>query len=271
MLDKPKYWAAGVLKKHPRTWSWVWNILPRITILLPHDKSYYGFRRLAGGQDGLFLDVGANNGMTAAGFRKLNKKYRILSIEANRNHEPALRRLKKRIRSFDYIIAAVGAEHGELRLYTPIYKGISIHTHTSSSRDYLDVSLRRDFSPNVVDRIVYDEQTVKIIPLDSLNLQPDIVKIDVEGLDYEVLLGMRQTIDKFRPAIMVEYTPNKTGPIVAFFGERAYDLFTYDENKRAFVAFDEDLGATIWKESGLQLNIFAIPAERRHIATGDFR
>ena len=36
-------------------------------------------------------------------------------------------------------------------------------------------------------------------------------------------------------------------------------------------AFDEDLGATIWKESGLQLNIFAIPAERRHIATGDFR
>jgi FkbM family methyltransferase len=270
MLDKPKYWAAEVLKKHPRTWSWVWNILPRITILLPHDKSYYGFRRLAGGQDGLFLDVGANNGMTAAGFRKLNKKYRILSIEANRYHEPALRRLKQRIGSFDYIIAAVGAGHGEVRLYTPIYKGIPIHTHTSSSRDYLEVSLRRDFSPTVVGQIVYDEQIVKVIPLDSLNLQPDIVKIDVEGLDYEVLLGMRQTIDKFRPAIMVEYTPSKTGPIVEFFGERAYDLFIYDENKRAFVAFDEDLGATIWRESGLQLNIYAIPAERRHIATGDF-
>src|SRR5690242_3009928 len=97
MLDKLKYRAAEITKKHPRTWSWVWNSLPRITILLPHDKSYYGFRSLACHQDGLFLDVGANNGITAAGFRRLNKQYRILSIEANRCHEPALGRLKQRI------------------------------------------------------------------------------------------------------------------------------------------------------------------------------
>jgi len=263
MLKAAKYWAAEVLKKNPRTWSWVWNALPRITILLPHDKSYYGFQSLARGREGLFLDVGANNGMTAAGFRRLNKDYRILSIEASRHHEPALQRLKQRIPRFDYLITAVGATAGEFRLYTPMYKGVSIHTHTSSSRDYMDVSLRRDFNPRVVEQIVYDEQIVKVVPIDSLNLQPDIVKIDVEGLDYQVLLGMTQTIETWRPVVMVEYTPNKTGPIVAFFAERRYELFVYDEHTAAFQPFDEARAATVWNKSGLQLNVFAIPVERR--------
>jgi FkbM family methyltransferase len=261
MLTKLKYSIAEAIKKNPRTWSWVWNTLPRLTFLLPHDKTYYGFCHLAKKKEGLFLDVGANNGMTAAGFRSLNATYQIFSIEANRHHEPALRNLKRRIKNFDYMISAVGRAPGELQLITPTYKGIPIHTHTSSSRDYLDVSLRRDFTANVVDRILYDEQVVKMITIDSLNLNPDIVKIDVEGGDYDVLLGMTQTISRCRPFIMIEFTPKKTGAMTEFFAERSYNLFVFNEVQDHFGLFKEARETQAWEESGLQVNLFAIPAE----------
>ena len=269
MLKKLKYSMAEAIKKNPRTWSLVWNTLPRLTFLLPHDKTYYGFCHLATKKQGLFLDVGANNGMTAAGFRHLNTAYRILSVEANRHHEPALRRLKGRIQDFDYMISAVGRDPGELRLITPTYKGIPIHTHTSSSRDYLDVSLRRDFTPKVVDRIIYDEQVVETITIDSLNLNPDIVKIDVEGGDYEVLLGMTQTISRCRPFIMIEFTPKKTGAVTEFFAERSYKVFVFNEMQDRFGAFKEARETQAWQESGLQVNLFAIPAETPGIADCD--
>jgi FkbM family methyltransferase len=269
VLARLKYSMAEAIKKNPRTWSWVWNTLPRLTFLLPHDKTYYGFRHLAKKKDGLFLDVGANNGMTAAGFRHLNATYQIFSIEANRHHEPALRSLKGRIRNFDYTISAVGRVEGELHLITPTYKGIPIHTHTSSSRDYLDVSLRRDFTAKVVDRIVYDEQVVNTVTIDSLNLNPDIVKIDVEGGDYEVLLGMTQTIRRCRPFIMVEFTPKKTGAMAEFFAEHAYRVFVFNEEQDRFAPFIESRETQVWAESGLQVNLFAIPAEARGIAGCD--
>ncbi len=90
LFNRCKYIAAESIKKNPYSWALVWNVLPYIGFLLPHDKSYFGFRHLATAPAGLFLDVGGNNGMTAAGFRKINHTYDILSIEPNPCHEPAL-------------------------------------------------------------------------------------------------------------------------------------------------------------------------------------
>ena len=101
---KMKYAAAEFTKSHPSLWFLAWNALPRMTFLLPHDKSYYGFRHLARPEGGLFLDVGANIGMSAAGFRHLIPTYHVLSIEADRHHEPSLQRLKKKSPNFDYLI-----------------------------------------------------------------------------------------------------------------------------------------------------------------------
>ncbi len=262
MIKKLKYAAAELLKQNPRTWHWVWDTLPFVTPLLPHDKSYYGFRHLANGKPGLFLDIGANNGISAAGFRRLCPNYRILSIEANRHHQPALERLKRKMRDFDYRIVGAGSTTHELQLYTPMFKGVAIHTHTSSSLSYLETSLRRDFSDSVVKRIVYQKQVVNIVPIDTLGVTPDIVKIDVEGADYEVLLGMSNLLERCRPYVMVEFTPNKMGAFRDFFVERDYRLVVFDEKMDRFQPFDEQRESGIWQECGLQVNVFAIPRER---------
>jgi len=200
--------------------------------------------------------------MTAAGFRKVNRTYDILSIEPNSCHESALRQLKKRLLRFDYRILASGDENSEVVLYTPIYKNIPLHVLTSTSLDYIKVVLKRDYSRRTVAAITYDKQTVPVIPLDELNLNPDIVKIDAEGYDMHVLRGLRQTISRCRPYCLVEYTPELMGAFDAFFGERHYALFVYDQERDVFLSFDEVRETQTWKTCGLQVNIFCIPEEK---------
>jgi hypothetical protein len=35
----------------------------------------------------------------------------------------------------------------------------------------------------------------------------DVIKLDVEGFEKNVLLGMRETLRKYRPTILMEYSP----------------------------------------------------------------
>ena len=107
------------------------------------------------------------------------------------------------------------------------------------------------------------EQLVKVIPLDSLDLKPDIVKIDVEGYDYEALLGLSRTIDRYRPCVMVEFNPGEINKIAAFFIARNYKLFVFENEKDVFVPFVEEQAVTAWKTSELQVNVFAIGSERQ--------
>lgn len=50
----------------------------------------------------------------------------------------------------------------------------------------------------------YPTEIVKAQPIDSLNLEPSLIKIDVEGDEQRVLEGAKITINKFKPVIYLE-------------------------------------------------------------------
>ena len=52
--------------------------------------------------------------------------------------------------------------------------------------------------------------------LDSLSLQPDVVKIDIEGSEVGVLVGGRDTLECYRPVVMIE--PNNTEALAMLAG-----------------------------------------------------
>lgn len=66
-------------------------------------------------------------------------------------------------------------------------------------------------------------EPVEMITIDSLNLpECDFIKMDVEGAEGLVVQGARQTIQKYRPAICYEYSPQlDTSEMKAFFGLEA--------------------------------------------------
>lgn len=67
---------------------------------------------------------------------------------------------------------------------------------------------------------------VKTIMIDDLKLSvPKLIKIDVEGEEYNVLQGARSTIERSLPYLYVEcIEENQIKPIVSFFKEINYDF-----------------------------------------------
>lgn len=257
-----KHLLARIANSHPYVWFVAWRIVPHLPFMLPHEKSYYGFRHLALKEGGLFLDVGANIGSSALGFRQLVPNYRIFSIEANRYHEPALSRLKRRLGNFDYRIIGAGRERTQLILNTALYKGVYLHTGASLDLEHAQKGYAHNFSPRVVEKITWTQQNVDVIPLDDMNLAPDIIKIDAEGFDYEVLVGLKRTISACRPHVLVEYNATLGAQLETFCQELAYRLFAYDHVRDCFAYFDKHRELQTQLTQGTPVNIFLIPSEK---------
>jgi FkbM family methyltransferase len=263
LRHKIKHVLGGIVNRHPYLWYAAWWLTPRIPMLLPHEKNYYGFKHLARSDAGLFLDVGANNGLSALGFRRLVPHYRIFSVEANKLHESSLRRLKSKLVGFDYLIAAAGAEPSEFTLHTATYKGMVLHTGASMNLEYLKESTAKAFPKWVSRHLQYATQAVRVVRLDDLGLAPDLVKTDVEGFEYEVLSGLKQTITACRPSLLIEFVPRLVDMLVPFCKELAYSMFLYDDLNDRFVHFDVQLGTKIISQPDASpLNLFLIPKEK---------
>jgi FkbM family methyltransferase len=54
------------------------------------------------------------------------------------------------------------------------------------------------------------EETISVVTLDSQNLAPDLIKIDVQGFDYNVLVGAAGTIRAHKPVIIIESETKKS-------------------------------------------------------------
>jgi FkbM family methyltransferase len=166
----------------------------------PHEPDFAAFA-LFPEREGLFLDVGANLGSSALSFRLFNKRSPILSIEPNPFHERDLRFVKRLLRNFDYELFAAGDARGEATLHVPVYKGLALTGEASL--------LEPDGRPwwaqqQGVEAVETRELRVPVRPLDELGLNPDFVKIDVEGAEEAVLRGLTQTIERARPVLLLE-------------------------------------------------------------------
>jgi FkbM family methyltransferase len=233
----------------------------RLTFLLPHDRSYKAFRHfIAARPQGLFLDVGANDGISVLSFRKFSKQYRILGLEPNPALEPALRKIKSSDPLFDYKMVGAGASALRLPFFVPTYKGIVLHTFTSSGREQVESSVARSFGKSVGAAIVIHPFEAEIMRLDDLNVDPAIIKVDAEGFDYDVLVGLEATIDRSRPFIATEIAASEYDKVKSYLNERRYVLLLYDINNDCFAPDVASYRKAVSAMSGHR-NFFAVPEE----------
>ena len=85
-------------------------------------------------------------------------------------------------------------------------------------------------------KVEYEQIPIRIETLDSFELnEVDIIKIDVEGFEYDVLLGAAETVDRCRPIVQVEMVygqPHRFGhtvhEILEYFDSRDYVMTLAD-------------------------------------------
>lgn len=163
------------------------------------------------------LDVGANfGGITIAMSRAVGPRGSVFGFEAN----PAI---AKRCQSN---IVEAGCGNVQI-IHSAIY---------SKSGEFIDLYLSDNM---VADSIHYkvSDKSIKVptLSLDDfvtkMKIHPSFVKMDIEGAEYDALLGFEGTLRFAKPLLILEQAPSEARCVdfLIKLGYRAIDLSTYQE------------------------------------------
>lgn len=119
------------------------------------------------------------------------------------------------------IWAAVGAEEGSIRVPMPNYLAPasfgSLEIKKSATNEFIGQHI--DYSDNKT-------QPTQMRSIDSFGLQRlDFIKIDIEGMEMDALMGARETIARCRPQLMIEKIKSNETEITDFLKQRGYIIF----------------------------------------------
>ena len=198
---------------------------------------------------GLILDIGANGGQSAVAFSFLCPTHAIVSFEPNPTLAGELRFAAKLIGDrFSFHQVGLASEDCTATLYVPKIGKLPIEARASLDKDTATQEMK-DLGKKFHGSAEIHETQVRICRLDDFGFSPDIIKIDVEGMEHLVLEGARSTIENSRPLILLEKGPSEARCKTAL-RELGYEFYEFDVAGRGTLTSAEVDGA---------INYFAIP------------
>lgn len=230
-------------------WARRMRAVGRYAVRRPHDPDFAAFRRLDG--DGLFLDVGASIGQSALSFRIFNRDSPIFSLEPLPSHRNDLRFVRLVTRRHRFLIAGAAEESRRATLYVPTLGSYELPAESSLNRDDAAAVLERLEAEGAnPSRLRLKEIEIDLRRLDELGLDPAFVKIDVEGAELGVLEGLRETIERCHPALMIERS-ERIGQVVELLGACGYEAFVYDQATEGFRPYGDQQAVNVFFLSAL--------------------
>jgi FkbM family methyltransferase len=173
------------------------------------------------------LDVGANTGLYSLLAAAVSPRASVHAFEPLPRIAELLRQnaaLNPSLR-IEVHAAAAGAKSGTAEIYDP--GGDNCYS-ASLNPDFLGPSRKQACYP------------VPVIAIDDFMRERglerlDLVKIDVEGFEDAVLEGMSAAIERFRPAILMEFLPSQSEALtgrVRSLVERGYGFYHLEAGRR---------------------------------------
>lgn len=188
----------------------------------PFEEDFLALRYFPSTDDSLFLDVGGNRGQSIDAILLTTSGGRIWSFEPN----PVLAGKLRAEYSTQPRVKVWGVGLGRAReqhtLYVPAYRGY-VYDGLASFDEESAVSWLQDrvygyrASSLTVQQYVCDSY-----PLDDFGCAPDFVKIDVQGFEYDVVLGARETITRSNAALLIEAPDKRLTGLLASLGLERY-------------------------------------------------
>ncbi|WP_298995326.1 FkbM family methyltransferase [uncultured Desulfovibrio sp.] len=239
-----------------------------------HDECYNVFSFFKDNEY-MILDIGANAGYSVTSFYSTGVTCPIFSFEAFNIHQKNLEYIKNKIAplnncKYNFSITGLSDEESKVRFMMPVINqtGISalarsnindpqalanlidqyIKDFYKNSKNYLSIA-EFDITLSTLDKFIFAHP-------DDFQLPVAAMKIDVEGMEYNVLRGAVNTIKRFIPLIMSEGDDQKINsfltPLGYHKGFYSNGCISFDcENKFYNVFYVHKNNIPKYKEIGL--------------------
>jgi FkbM family methyltransferase len=168
----------------------------------PHDPDFLALRSFDVDRP-LVLDVGANRGQSITSFVLTCRDPEIIAFEP-------ISRLAGRLRARDHGSmvrveqCALGGEPAQLDIFIPVYGGYvydGLASLDEEAAHWLNADRIYRYRP---DKLELRRETVEVRTLDSYQLSPDVIKIDVQGTEDAVVAGGHETLRRSEPVLLIE-------------------------------------------------------------------
>jgi FkbM family methyltransferase len=197
----------------------------RLSQTEPHDPDFTAFRWFPG-EDEVFVDVGANIGISVVSFRLVNPRARVISFEPNVVLEPGLAALAEDDPALEHHMVGLGSTEEALPLYVPCANGRpDFYLGTMDASRFVGKAqveaMRGLMRMAPQDELGVCRLEVRVRTLDSYDLPPTLLKIDTETWEARVLAGAHHTVTTHLPLVLIEGA-NRDPEVRAFFDDAAY-------------------------------------------------
>ena len=148
----------------------------------------------------IVYDIGAHHGLHTIFFAKsVGNNAKVYSFEPNPdNYSKIINNTNiNGLKNVTFIKIAIGKNHCKSQL---IFKDSESGTGTLEKTIQEQIIKEKNYKIIEVDVDSIDN----LISNDSIVNKPDFIKIDVEGLELDVLQGMEKTLQKFNPDLFIE-------------------------------------------------------------------
>jgi FkbM family methyltransferase len=228
-----------------------WRYILLYRMHRPHEHDFRALPLLKFSNRPLLVDVGGNIGQSVLSLYTVFPAATVVSFEPNPTVCRKLQRLTRKFPQLTVIPQGLSDQTGEAELFVPVYNGNVLTGLASfdyeSAKSWLSSDRVLRFDPM---KLTVASKRLSLVRLDDCGLQPDFIKIDVQGLEDRVLAGGLETIRTYRPVIMAE---------TIRFGSDAHKVVAPLDYR--LMEFDGRGFAGV-RGTPRRLNQFLIPAER---------
>lgn len=171
----------------------------------PHEDDFCALDLIPESAIGSYIDVGANNGQSIESISLFKPHAHIISFEANRLLAAKLARRYRDNSNVNVVGKGLSDSPGTFPLFVPSYKGFVYDALASLDREsaagWINERTMLGFKP---EKLTIAEDLCEVVTLDSQQLAPAFIKIDVQGYEFNVLNGARDTLRRHEPVLLVE-------------------------------------------------------------------
>ncbi len=178
----------------------------------------------------VILDIGGNDGMSYYAIRKFIKGIKIISFEPIHHNFLNLKKIEKKDKFYNVFDTALSNKNNKSNLVIPFFKKYPITQLASLDIRGVKKRLKSSiFQKDLIKKVCYKNVSINSKKLDFFNLKPSFIKLDIEGHEYECILGGLKTIKKFKPIIMVEYDTKICDKIYEILKKHNYKKYFFNK------------------------------------------
>lgn len=195
-------------------------IIEKFSFLLPYEEDWIFFENFKIKKNSIIIDIGAHWGESAISFSKYYGN-KIFCYEPNPFIFKKLKTKTKKlnVKLFNYGIGKKGRD----ALYVPCFLNHHLSLWASSNLLQLKKRITKYTFINA-ERIKYKKIFCFFDKISKFKNKVSIIKIDVEGLEYEVIKEINNIIDKDKPLIFIEYNESSFQKVYKFLKKKIINL-----------------------------------------------